>query len=134
MSLAWNESFAVHVKEIDTQHRQLFELVNNLGNAMREGKGKEILGKTLSSLVNYTKLHFAMEERLMMTHGYPDFVSHINQHTLLTQKVLEFMGEFERGRIGLSIPTMTFLESWLTNHIMVIDKELGKFLASKNIC
>lgn len=37
--IQWNESLSVGVVEIDRQHRKLVELINDLNNAMRQGKG-----------------------------------------------------------------------------------------------
>lgn len=69
----WKEEFSVDHAEIDTQHKRLFQLAGDLHAAMTEGKGKEALSKTLSNLIDYTKHHFACEERLMQLHDYPDF-------------------------------------------------------------
>jgi hemerythrin len=39
--IKWNEFYAVNIKEIDYQHKKLIELINQMNNAMKAGKGKE---------------------------------------------------------------------------------------------
>ena len=64
------------VPSLDEQHKNLISLVNKLNDAMKSGRGKDVLGDILAKLVNYTKTHFAAEEQLMRMHSYPDLASH----------------------------------------------------------
>ena len=50
----WNNSMSVRVAKIDQQHQKLIAMINDLDDAMKQGKGKEVLGKVLSSLISYT--------------------------------------------------------------------------------
>jgi len=52
--MQWNDSLSVNVGMIDKQHQKLVGMINELNDAMRQGKGKDILGKTLNELVAYT--------------------------------------------------------------------------------
>jgi hemerythrin len=49
------------------------------------------------------------------------------------QKVSAFKKDFEEGRVGITIPIMDFLSSWLKNHIMVIDKKYAPFLTAQGL-
>ena len=91
----WKPEYSVGYTQIDEQHKRLFEFANELHNAMANGKGKEILRKTLANLISYTKAHFATEERLMQTHKYPEYAAHKAFHDALTAKVMSFAKEFE---------------------------------------
>lgn len=72
MSLfAWNEKYSVNIQEIDDQHKRLIGLVSQLHGAMQQGKGKEVMDKILKELIQYTRTHFAAEERIMKVNGYP---------------------------------------------------------------
>jgi hemerythrin len=42
--IQWNDSLSVNVVEIDKQHQKLVRMINELNDAMRQGKGKEALG------------------------------------------------------------------------------------------
>lgn len=130
---AWTNQFSVNVKEIDDQHKRLVELLNELFVAMRERKGKDVLGNVLTGLIDYTKTHFATEERLMIHHSYPEYSSHKKEHTELTQKVIDLAKDYKNGKITLSIEVGLFLKDWLNNHIIGTDKKLGAFLKSKGV-
>ena len=123
----WNDSFSVGVAEFDNQHKKLIELINLLYDAMKAGKGKDVLGKIFSDLIEYTKVHFASEEKLMDQFHYSDVISHSDAHKELTQKVLELQAEYIKGNVFISIDTMNFLKDWLTKHILSTDKKYGKF-------
>ena len=133
MPIVWNESLSVKVKEIDQQHRKLIALITSLEEAMSKGRGKDVLGKVLGELVEYTKQHFAFEEKLMVAHQYPELAQHRQKHFSLTQQVLELQIKQAAGQAALTIPTMSFLNSWLTEHIQNVDKKFGAYLNSKGV-
>ena len=119
----WTNAVSVNNPEIDTQHKKLFGMVNNLHDAMSQGKGKEVLSTTLEELVTYTKTHFAYEEAKMQKEGYPGFVAHKAEHNQFTEKVVGLVEEYQNGRTGLSVEIALFLKDWLVNHIQVVDKK-----------
>ena len=60
----WNASYSVNVKRFDADHQQLFSILNELHDAMKAGRGKEVLEGTLTELLRYTERHFTAEEAL----------------------------------------------------------------------
>jgi hemerythrin len=77
-------------------------------------------------LVNYTRIHFSAEEKFFLSKNYADYNSHKSEHDKLTQKVIEFQGQFNSGKVALSLPIMNFLKEWLVKHIMDTDKKYSK--------
>ena len=47
--ITWNDTLSVNVEEIDQQHRTLIAMINELNEAMKLGKGKDVLGKICQS-------------------------------------------------------------------------------------
>ena len=131
--IKWDGSYSVGVAEIDAQHQKLVAMLNDLHDAMRQGKGKDALGKILSGMADYTVTHFATEEKYFEKFGYPDAKTHNQEHADFVKRVSEFKSEFEKGDISLTIPVMTFLKDWLMNHIKGSDKQYGPFLNAKGI-
>jgi len=125
--IQWDESLSVKVKEIDAQHQKLINLLNELFDAMRVGKGNQILGGILHSLVTYTQTHFKNEEMYFDKFQYPDAVAHKAEHKKLVEKTMKFKTDFEAGKVGISIPLMDFLSNWLKDHIKGTDKKYGPF-------
>ena len=84
--ITWNNNYSVNIKEIDSQHKKLVELVNELYDNMKIGKGKEVTGKVLNDLVKYTESHFAYEEELFKKFKYIEGVKHSQEHAQLLSK------------------------------------------------
>jgi hemerythrin len=130
---AWSEKYSVNIREIDAQHKKLIGMVGQLNDAMRQGKGKQALGEVLRNLIEYTRTHFAAEERLMKTHGYPEYESHKTKHESMTRKVADIYREYQDGKATITLEVMNFLESWLDKHIMGTDMQYGPFLNGKGL-
>jgi hemerythrin len=131
--ITWNDSFSVSVAEIDRQHQKLVAMINELNDAMKQGKGKEILGKIVNNLVSYTEIHFKTEEKYFDQFGYPETDSHKREHSDFVKKVLDFKDGFDRGKMGLSIAIMNFLGDWLQKHIKGTDKKYSQFFNEKGL-
>jgi hemerythrin-like metal-binding protein len=133
MHFEWDQKNSVHVAEIDQQHRQLFEMVNALDAAMRQGKSKDVLGKTLDDLIGYAGVHFACEEKYFEKFGYPEAEEHKREHMDFADKVLDLQKKFHQGKLGLSIEVMHFLMDWLETHTMGSDKKYSWLFNEKGL-
>ncbi|HLK22733.1 MAG TPA: bacteriohemerythrin [Bryobacteraceae bacterium] len=127
----WKEEYSVGHPEIDAQHKQLFQLADDLNAAMTGGKGNKVLTKTLASLIDYTKHHFSCEEQLMKRNFYPDYLNHKALHDDLTARVIELQKQFASGRTAMSIDVFHFLKDWLTHHIGEQDRKVAAYLRTK---
>jgi hemerythrin len=125
--ITWNDTLSVNVAEIDQQHQKLIAMINELNDAMKLGKGKDVLGKIVNSLISYTAIHFKTEENYFAQFGYPDTEDHKKEHVAFVQKVIAFKEGFEKKEISLTIEVMGFLSDWLKNHIMGTDKKYTRF-------
>lgn len=131
--IQWNTQLSVGIREIDDQHQRLINLIVELNDAMRTGQGKEILKKTLRDMASYAVMHFSTEEKYFDRYQYPDSEAHKKAHQAFVQKVSAFKADYEAGRIGLTIPVMTFLSDWLKDHIMGSDQKYAPFLLEKGV-
>jgi hemerythrin len=130
---AWNDSYSVKIMEFDGHHKQLINLINQLHDAMGQGQGQKELGVILNNLIEYTKFHFAAEEKLFTRFNYTASTVHRAQHDALTKKVLELQAEQRSGKIGLSVKVIDFLKDWLTNHILKEDKAYSAFFNAQGV-
>jgi len=124
----WNDNYLVGCAEIDHQHKRLFQLADQLHTAMAAGKGKQVLSTTLTELIEYTKFHFAAEEKLMQKHHYPAYKQHKEVHDQLTARVVEFQKDLEASRTVMTIDLMHFLKDWLARHIGQTDTKIAAYL------
>jgi len=125
--ITWSDALSVHVQEIDAQHQRLVAMINELDDAMRSGKGKELLGKIINGLAAYAVTHFSTEEKYFARFGYSDAENHTQEHASFIQKVSDFKEKFTTSRLSLTIEVMNFLSNWLKNHILNSDKKYSSF-------
>lgn len=131
--IRWSDDLSVRVKELDGQHQRLIGMINDLHDAMRIGKGREAIGKTLNELANYAVTHFSTEEKYFKKYDFPETASHVDSHAGFIKEVAAFKKEFDAGQIGLTIKVMNFLSDWLTGHIKGEDKKYGPFFNEKGL-
>lgn len=125
--ISWNEKFSVGVKDVDAQHMKLVDMLNELHEAMKVGKGKEVLSRILDSMFDYAREHFATEEKYMDKYGFPGALKHKQEHSEFVRAAKDFYTRYLEGK-ATSIEVYNFLQKWLINHILNVDKKLGKFL------
>lgn len=129
----WNESYSVKIKEIDSQHKKLVDLINQLHDKMKEGKGKDAVGSVLDELVKYTVYHFSYEESLFAKYSYPEMRTHARSHSDLIEQVKVYVKDFQAGNGVLPMDLMSFLKKWLVDHISGEDKKYTPFLNAKGV-
>jgi len=129
----WSDELSVNIAEMDKEHKQLVAMINELHEAMSSGKGKDVLGNVLGRLVDYTKFHFAAEEKLMSSNQYPGYLNQKAEHDKLTKQVIDIKARLDAGNMVVTVEVMTFLKDWLTKHIMGLDKKYSSFLNNKGI-
>jgi hemerythrin len=127
----WKPEYSIHLPEIDAQHQRLFVLAGELHSALTKGKGYTVLEKCLSNVVDYTKVHFATEERLMAQYGYPERPAHKAEHDRLTAQVLKLQAAFRGGDSNISLDVLMFLKDWLQHHIGVSDQGFSVYIRGK---
>ena len=126
--MQWNSTYSVGIDYIDKQHQLIFKLVNDLHDAIGKLDANELIGRTLIELVDYSKVHFADEEKYMRDIGYPDLNNHINMHKKFNEEII-FMLNKLRHDDPLSVRQLyAFLQNWLVQHIKIEDKKIGLFV------
>jgi len=124
LAIQWRESFAIGIKEIDDQHKKLFEAIDKLFTACTQGKGKEEVGNTLKFLKDYTIVHFNDEQQLHIMHNYPERISHRKLHDDFLKNLESLKKQFDEegaGVLFISTVNKTVLD-WLIKHIGSSDK------------
>ena len=133
MAILWTEDLAVGVSEIDNQHKELFNRINDLLEACNQGKAKEVVTEVIKFLEDYVVIHFGNEEKYMALYKYPGFISHKALHDQFIITFGELKDRLAADGPGGHIVIMTnrVVVTWLNSHIRNVDKELGAFLKNK---
>lgn len=124
----WSESMSVGIAKIDAQHCRLIQMMGELDTAIREKAGEDMVEDILTNLFNYAQVHFALEEELFRKHKYPEMALHELEHQRFIAKAFAFKEKLDARKPGLSLELLTFLSSWVLNHIELTDKRYSKHL------
>lgn len=130
---AWNESYSVSVRQLDDQHKKLFEIINALAEATNSGKGDIAVRDTVEQLAVYTRTHFLQEETLMRRSGYPGLITHQAQHHKLMADVEQYKRALEEGRSAGPVSLLNFVRQWLVHHIRESDKAYSAHLNAHGV-
>ena len=123
----WSEGYSVGIKEIDMQHMKLIDMINKLYNLFMN-KNYDDIKSIMRELKDYTLYHFSTEEKLFREKKYANEREHIEKHGELIEQLNNLIAEYANTPSILTMKTMTFLQKWLTNHILKEDKKYMGYL------
>jgi hemerythrin len=126
----WSPDLSVGIDFIDADHQKLMELLTEVHNLVGAGQVQVAVEK-LDELIDFSRQHFHLEERLMDESNYSDFVHHKQLHGDLLQEVGELRQHLAGADKKVGYEIMEFLKAWLIRHIRESDKDLGGFLERK---
>ncbi|MGI6731294.1 MAG: bacteriohemerythrin [Anaerovoracaceae bacterium] len=131
MAINWTEDLAVGISTIDEQHKTWFEKANQLFEAGKNGKSKEIIAETLDFLTQYTQKHFGDEEQYMRSINYPEYDFQRKAHAGFVAELEKIKKEYEEsgGSVVLIINANQMIVDWLIKHISREDKKIGKYVS-----
>lgn len=128
--MSWEQKLATRHPGMARDHRKMVDLINQLGEAMTEDKGKFVYCTIFDEIVRQTRAHFQMEERLMDVHRYPKAAEHQAEHASLVRKLLRHKHGLEEEDEKMTASLLHFLDFWWTHHILTSDEEMAEFIVS----
>jgi len=131
--MEWHETYSIGVESIDTQHKQLVHMVSRLQTTLAGGDINQEVANALRFLVDYTKRHFADEEKVMAGINFEELDHHKELHKKLINDVVHILLDIKKGKSIDPYAFIDFLTDWLVNHIRYEDKKIGKALAARGV-
>ena len=125
----WSEDLSVGLLPMDKEHKVLVGLINALELA-KSTATLDFIERILNTLEEYTKNHFAHEERIMKKMSYPGMAAHFKQHREFEKRVAFYLERFKTSTdpVELLEDVLRFLTKWLIAHIRVEDKRYSEYL------
>ena len=133
MKFFWDETYSVGVQKMDKQHQKLFEIINEYYDALEQRHSPKVLMELLVKLKDFAHWHFNEEEKYFRLFNYEDGVIHIMAHSRLIDKIFEYIDKIKSGVSVADEEIVTFLETWLTNHIKGTDKQYTECFNEKGM-
>ncbi len=127
--MPWTPSLSVGVNMIDEQHKTWFDKAEKLFEAGKKNQAKEYIGELLNFLDDYTRKHFADEEKYMLSIRYPGYDEQKKAHTAFIAQLDKLRNDYKNsgGNISVIINANQMVVEWLTKHISNMDKKIGEF-------
>lgn len=125
--ISWKEEYNTGVKDIDEQHQDLFDYVNQLDECIKE---KEFEGAKIEIILNFLQMfcatHFCLEEVCMRQRSCPVQEKNKKAHDKFLAFYSDFQEKYRRtDQKQLMIEKLrAALETWLVNHILKIDMHI----------
>lgn len=118
---------------IDAQHKGIFTRVDNLLNAMSQGKGREEVGNVITFLADYVVKHFKAEEDVMVKHNYNGYAKQKDEHVQFLKDFTDLKKEFDTNGVSclLVVQVQNKVCNWLKIHIGNEDKKIGEFIKAR---
>ena len=131
--LRWSPSLSVGLESIDSQHKTLVDMINELHQKMNGEASHTAIGSVLGKLIDYTDTHFKNEEKLFAKYDYEHKDVHMEIHRKLVAQLVDFQKQYNTGKADISLELMEFLKDWLVDHIKKTDMKYAPFLKSKGV-
>lgn len=130
--IVWDSAWNIGQAEIDEQHQRWVELFNRLERAFLSSTEStdmtQVQKDIFEQILDYTRFHFACEEKAMQTAAWPESHTHWRFHKEFDRIVYEKYREFEKGELVLNSELLALIKSWLLRHIQVEDLKFGEYL------
>ncbi len=123
----WSGSSQIGHPEIDEQHKRLFLLGETVVVSLANPGEEKLAAAHLQAFIDYAQEHFKYEEYLMQA-NYPAAERHAKYHASLLLELMAHRKKMQWGQNPDPEGLTSFLWSWLTLHIDIVDRELVAWL------
>ena len=126
--IRWNKDISVNNSSIDSQHKRLIGLTNNLILQSNAKANSSIINESLSELLKYAREHFRDEEKLLKEHNYPKLEAHRKSHEKFIYKIAMFCKDVIDGKDTVTEEMIRFLADWLLTYTSIDDQDYKKYI------
>jgi len=132
--LAWDDNrHTLGIASIDSQHRGLMDMINELAEAVAQGCDCEQARRHMTDIIRFTEGHFAHEEDLMRQHDFPGWEKHAAEHKEVLSQAITMMEALKPEDSSHAVLLTAFLTDCAESHILHDDKELALYLRGKGL-
>ncbi|MCL1815112.1 MAG: bacteriohemerythrin [Treponema sp.] len=126
--VTWEEKYVIGIELIDTQHKELLNLTNELYRACLTGEEGPMFKEIMHRMVEYVRFHFNAEQKLLEKINYPLFLEHKKQHDDMVKSILDAAKDFNEGKKFVANNFVRTLKDWVFGHIALADRKYAAFV------
>ena len=136
--LEWQEEYELGIEEIDREHKEIINVLNEIYVTINEGKQVEDkMPKLLEAFDFYATKHTQMEESYAEKYDFPKTEELKESHNFF-KTTYNQLRQYYYERSDISQPEIqkilhlhSLMSKWLRVHLRTLDKELCDFLKEK---
>jgi len=131
--IIWDNKYLTGIDVIDSQHKYLINLTNQLYKACCErSDGLSVtFQEAMRKMVNYVRFHFTAEMELQKFIKYPESSAHKKLHDDLIQKIIDASNDYKDGKKYTPNIFVRTLVDWILSHIAYHDKLYVYFITEQ---
>jgi hemerythrin-like metal-binding protein len=125
--ITWDEEkMTSGFTDIDAQHQELINMINQLHRACINGTGRAEIRRMIDFLAGYVQTHFNHEENLMAKHNCGAQSANKQAHQKFLKDFSKLKAEFEEqgDSIAVLLVLKQLVANWLAHHIRTVDTNL----------
>ena len=127
VQFTWDDRYSVGIKELDEQHKRIFDL----GNTIDDVGNLTQVKRTLLYLYKHTREHFDYEENLMRDAQYMKLDEHREIHNDLIENLNNLSQQIANDNFSI-FEFKKVVYDWIIDHIMNHDRDFIDFYKSQN--
>lgn len=126
--IKWTEEFSLGIEAVDSEHKELIELINGLYDVIQIGADYVQVVELLGEIYSQIAAHFAHEEALMRNNSYSLYNEHREDHETLLDDLREIMDEVSADGSFDTSALSSDLNRWFMDHFHTHDAKLHGLL------
>ena len=127
--IEWRPEFETGVPDVDHEHRELVDLINQLHEQMGGDAEPAEISAFLGEVFARISAHFALEESIMRKHQYDQYIEHKTDHEKLLDDIRDIMDDLEAGKYAAYDEALSSaVRDWFVDHFKTKDARLHGML------
>ena len=133
MGIEWSDELSMFNPDIDSEHKRLIELVNEINREIASQKrSQDEIIRIISLMLGHSAEHFAHEERLFSEHDYPDAEEHTEIHIELFEKLNLALKEIQNtDHVRRWVDAGLSVQDLLVDHLVKEDTKYIQYLRTE---
>jgi hemerythrin len=131
--LDWSDNYLTGIAKIDSDHRNLFLIINVLHDHVHDSEKSAEVFPVLAALGEYVTKHFNSEEQIMRNANYPGYNDHVQVHRAIAIRVQTYIDQCNNTSSDVDMDDLLrFLKDWLVNHVLESDMAYVPYVNNSN--
>jgi hemerythrin len=124
--LEWRDEYLLGVEELDYEHKDLFNRLNELHDELVRDSNRERVEGCLGEIYARVDAHFALEENFMREKKYSGYEAHKKQHDNFLDELREVSDRLLSSGVDPAERDAmeAKLHSWVLNHFTTTDRDM----------